>query len=96
MVTWTNMIAIVVIKEVRSGMWFEDIGLQDLLMDSSVHEGKRKVKGKESEVAQSCPTLCDPMDCSIQGSSIHGIFHARVLERGAIAFSKMREKMTIK
>ena len=45
-----------------------------------------KVKG-ESEVAQSCPTLSDPMDCSLPGSSIHGIFQARVLEWGAIAFS---------
>ena len=41
----------------------------------------------ESEVAQSCLTLCDPMDCSLRGSSIHGIFQARVLEWGAIAFS---------
>ena len=41
----------------------------------------------ESEVAQSCPTLLDPMDCSPPGSSIHGIFQARVLEWGAIAFS---------
>ena len=40
----------------------------------------------ESEVAQSCSTLCDPMDCSLPGSSIHGIFQARVLEWGAIAF----------
>jgi len=46
-----------------------------------------KVKS-ESEVAQSCPTLCDPMDCSLPGSSVHGIFQARVLEWGAIAFSK--------
>ena len=45
-----------------------------------------KVKS-ESEVAQSCPTLIDPMDCSLPGSSIHGIFQARVLEWGAIAFS---------
>ena len=43
---------------------------------------------KWSEVAQSCPTLCDPMDCSLQGSSIHGIFHARVLEWIAISFSR--------
>ena len=42
----------------------------------------------ESEVAQSCPTLCDPMDCSPPGSSIHGIFQARVLEWGAITFFK--------
>ena len=45
-----------------------------------------KVKS-ESEVAQSCPTLSDPMDCSLPGSSVHGIFQARVLEEGAIAFS---------
>ena len=44
-----------------------------------------KVKSK-SEVAQSYPTLRDPMDCSLPGSSIHGIFQARVLEWGAIAF----------
>ena len=36
---------------------------------------------------QSCPTLCDPMDCSLQGSSIHGVFQARVLEWGAVTFS---------
>ena len=41
----------------------------------------------EREVAQSCPILSDPMDCSPPGSSIHGIFQARVLEWGAIAFS---------
>ena len=46
-----------------------------------------KVKS-EREVAQSCPTLSDPMDCSLPGSTIHGIFQARVLEWGAIAFSK--------
>ena len=39
----------------------------------------------ESEVAQSCPTFCDPMDCSLSGSSIHGIFQARVLEWVAIS-----------
>ena len=38
---------------------------------------------------QSCPTLCDPMDCSLPGSSVHGIFQARVLEWGAIAFSEV-------
>ena len=46
-----------------------------------------KVKS-ESEVTQSYPTLSDPMDCSLPGSSIRGIFQARVLEWGAIAFSK--------
>ena len=45
-----------------------------------------KVKS-ESEVTQSCPTLQDPMDGSLPGSSVHGIFQARGLEWGAIAFS---------
>ena len=42
---------------------------------------------RESEVTQLCPTLSDPMDCSLPGSSVHGILQARVLEWGAIAFS---------
>ena len=45
-----------------------------------------KVKS-ESEVAQLCPALSDPMDCSLPGSAVHGIFQARVLEWGAVAFS---------
>ena len=45
-----------------------------------------KVKS-ESEVSQSCPTLSDPMDCGLPGSSVNGIFQARVLEWGAVAFS---------
>ena len=48
----------------------------------------RKVKS-ESEVVQSCLTLSDPMVCSLPGSSVHGIFQARILEWGAIAFSGM-------
>ena len=48
-----------------------------------------KVKS-ESEVAQSCPTFSDPMDCSPPGSSVHGIFQARVLEWVAIAFSETK------
>ena len=48
---------------------------------STMHES-------ESEVIQSCPTLSDPMDCSLPGSSIHRIFRATVLESGAIAFSR--------
>ena len=54
-----------------------------------------KVKS-ESEVAQSCLTLSDPMDCSLPGSSVHGIFQARVLEWGAIAFSRYAYETTIK
>ena len=55
-----------------------------------------KVKS-QSEVAQSCPTLSDPMDCSLPGSSVHGIFRARVLEWGAIAFSynKTRRRLLL-
>ena len=51
-----------------------------------------KVKS-ESEVAQSSPTLLNPMDCSLPASSVHGIFQARVLEWGAIAFSEITAKM---
>ena len=46
-----------------------------------------------SEVAQLCPTLNDPMKCSLPGSSIHGIFQARVLDWGAIAFSELSHGM---
>ena len=53
---------------------------------SNAWKWKVKVKS-ESEVAQLCPTISDPMDCSLPGSSIHGIFQTRVLEWGAIAFS---------
>ena len=48
----------------------------------------KNAQSEVSEVAQSCPTLRDPMDCSLPGSSVHGIFQARVLEWGAIALSK--------
>ena len=51
-----------------------------------------KVKS-ESEVTQSCPTLCDPMDFSLPGSSIHGICQARVLQWGAISFSVSGNKI---
>ena len=53
-----------------------------------------KVK-RESEVAQSYPTLSDPMDCSLPGSSIHGIFQARVLEWGATAFSSILDPKSL-
>ena len=53
-----------------------------------------KVKS-ESEIAQSCPTPRDPMDCSAPGSSAHGIFQARVLEWGAISFSGYADDTTL-
>ena len=58
---------------------------------SPMHEVK-----SESEVAQLCPTLSDPMDCSLPGSSVHGIFQARVLEWGAIAFSEWKIYLNLK
>ena len=48
---------------------------------------KKPLDESESEVTQLCLILCDPMDCSLSGSSVHGIFQATVLEWGAIAFS---------
>ena len=45
-------------------------------------------KKVESEIPQLCPTVCDPMDCSLPGSSVHGIFRAKVLEWVAISFSR--------
>ena len=57
-------------------------------LPSPVHEGEN-----QSEVSQSSPTLSDPMDCSTPGSSIQGIFQARVLEWGAIAFSSKDPKL---
>ena len=54
-----------------------------------------KVKS-ESEVAQSCPTLSDPMDCGLPGSSVHGIFQTRVLEWVVIAFSNDKPRQCIK
>ena len=50
-----------------------------------VKDQRRK---KESEVAQSCPTLCDPVDCSLPGFSVHGILQARILERVTVSFSR--------
>ena len=55
---------------------------------------RMKVKS-EREVAQSCPTLSDPMDCSLPGSSVHGLFQARVLEWVAIAFSDQEAFLTV-
>ena len=54
---------------------------------SPTYEGVKS----ESEVTQSCPTLSDPMDCSLPGSSVHGIFQARVLEWAATAFSAIED-----
>ena len=53
----------------------------------SAETGVVNDQGEGGEFAQSCPAICDPMDCSLPGFSVHGIFQARVLEWVAIAFS---------
>ena len=54
--------------------------------------GKNTQAAADAKSLQSCPTLCDPIDGSLPGSSVHGIFQARVLEWGAIAFSENTHK----
>ena len=72
---------------------FSSISLQRLLRKTflsllAILWNSALITESESEVAQSCPTLCDPMDCSLPGSSVHGIFQAGVLERVAIYVSR--------
>jgi len=56
---------------------------------SGKNQGKIYIKSEsENEVAQSCLTVCDPMDCSLPSSSIHGIFQARILKWVATSFSR--------
>ena len=73
------------------GISYQSISAMRIMISSKLtNDGMnmlQKVKS-ESEVAQLCPTLSDSMDYSLPGSSIHGIFQARVLEWGAIAFSE--------
>ena len=63
-------------------------GSPSLAAWSCWYQGTEILKGKESEVVQSCPTLCGPMGCSLLGSSVHGIFQARILGWVAISISK--------
>ena len=83
--------------DIKSSVWKDN----DSNYDKSLYNWWKKTKKEdkfnghilrsfesESEVGQSCPTLCDPMDCSLPGSSVHGIFQARVLEWVAISPSK--------
>ena len=67
-------------KKCKKAKWLSGEALQVAV--------KKRESESESEVAQLCPTLCDPMDCSLPGSSVHGIFQAIVLEWIAISFSR--------
>ena len=69
-----------------SHVWFCDS--MDYSLPDSVHGDSPGKNTGEGEVAQSCPTLCDPVDYSLPGSSIHGIFQARILEWVSISFSR--------
>jgi len=60
----------------------------DLTEAEDIKKRWQEYTESESEVTQSCLTLCDPVDCSLSGSSVHGIFQARVLEWIAISFSR--------
>ena len=69
------------IDRVLDELWTE---VRDIVQET----GSKTKKVSESEVTQSCPTLCDPIYCSPPGSSVHGIFQARILEWVAISFSR--------
>ena len=78
--------AVKVLHSIRQLIWKTQQWPQDWKRSVFISISK-KVK-MESEVVQLCPTLCDPMDCSLPGSSVHGIFQARVLEWVAFSFSR--------
>ena len=69
-------------------IWCVYRGIYESRQKKKKQKGNESESESESEVAQWCPTLCDPMDCSLPGSTIHGIFQARVLEWVAISFSR--------
>ena len=83
-VSWNSWC--IVLKQHRNPVLRTQNSQNDYFWPKSPHvKGLNKT---ESEVAQLCPTLCYPMDCSLPGSSIHGIFQARILEWVAISFSR--------
>ena len=68
--------------------WLLKFSGYEVLLDIKWKSKSGAKRKKESEVAQLCSTLCDPVDCSLPGSSIHGILQARILEWVAISFSR--------
>ena len=78
---WKSKPSLLLIKNLEgSKLRFSELGFQNYLYC--------ECKVKENEVTQSCRTLCDPMDSSLPGSAVHGIFQARILEWAAISFSR--------
>ena len=84
-----SSVAVWEILVVARALWFPDQGLNPRLLHWE-HDvlATGPPSDSDSEVAQSCPTLCNPVDCSLPGSSVHGIFQAIVLEWVAISFSR--------
>ena len=84
-----SSVAVWEILVVAHALWFPDQGLNPRLLHWE-HDvlATGPPSDSDSEVAQSCPTLCNPVDCSLPGSSVHGIFQAIVLEWVAISFSR--------
>ena len=85
---WRNMLRHILIKQKKN---YKD---KEKILTHNKGKSKNNITGNSNKVAaaaakslQSCPTLSDPVDYSLPGSSVHGIFQARVLEWGAIAFS---------
>ena len=76
------------LKETASGRYH-------LIVRYEIPDKKTTENKSGSEVTQSCPTLCDPVDCSLPGSSVHEILQARILEWVAISFSKKLMKATL-
>ena len=74
----------------RLSNWYDLIWSDDIVIQIFIDYIPLKViiRWSESEVAQLCPTLCNPVDCSLPGFSIHGIFQARILEWVAVSFSR--------
>ena len=88
LITWLNLLIIRFTEYFLSQVFLPSLTQSTNLFRNWRHLGLHDGERKESEVTQSCPTPCDPMDCSPPGSSVHEIFQARVLEWGAISFSR--------
>ena len=76
------------IRDTKGTFHAKDRNGRDLTEAEDIKKRRQEYTESESEVAQSCPTLCNPVDCSLVGSSVHGILQARILEWVAISFSR--------